>query len=179
MNKIKDFNNRIVTIHDFQSTFLILEWEHSLYRFNFKKKKEAYLKQKEMGKLKFYEQHPLLINYNESNHEVFLNSTPEFPEKYIKNIELCISESLKGWRNWRDYIEIDTGINYNIFLQNIQKGSGKLLKAPSSIVEKIHAVSEKGNIKISCFGEKTSIQHQLIVINNQYIIAEEFRLSQD
>lgn len=165
MNTIKDFNNQIVKIHDFQSTFLILEWEDNLYRFNFKNKKQAYLKQKETGKLKFYEQHPLLINYNESNHEIFLNSKPEFPEQYIEDIEFYINESVKEWRTWKDYIEIDTGINYNTFLQNIQKGSGKLLKAPFSIVEKIHELSEKSNIKISSFGEKTSTQHQLIMIN--------------
>ncbi len=84
---------------------------------------------------------------------------------------------LQGYRDWKDYIEIDNGINYDIFLQNSHKGSGKLMKATFSMIEKLQEISEKHKVKTSYFGKKASFQNQLIMINNQYIIAEEFKLN--
>lgn len=176
MVNIEKFHNKFVEIEKFQSTYLILKVENNLFRFNFKNKKEALLKQKELGKLFFYEQHPLLINHNENNLEVFINSKPENSEAFVQDLKSSI-EITKGWRNWKDYIEINTGINYQIFLQNIQKGSGKILKAPFSIIESIEKTCDKHHVKIKYLGEKTITPHQLIMINNQFVIAEKFILT--
>lgn len=177
MIKIKNFNNKIVEIEAFQSTFIILKIENKLHRFDFKNKKEAFLKQKEIGLLTIHEYHPFLINHNESNLEVFINSKPENIELFVEEIKNSIDEITKGWRNWKDYIEINIGITYDIFLQNIQKGSGIILKAPFSIVENMERICEKHNVKISYFGIKKITPHQLIIINNQFVIAEEFNLA--
>lgn len=173
MIKIENFNNKTVEIEAFQSTFIILKIENKLYRFDFKNKKEAFLKQKEIGKLTFHKNHPLLINHHESNLEVFINSKPENVEIFVEDIKNSIDEITKGWKNWKDYIEANT---YEIFFQNIQKGSGIMLKAPFSIVESIEKICEKHNVKISYFGEKKIIPHELIMINNQFVIAEEFKI---
>lgn len=177
MMKIENFNNRIVETEAFQSTFIILKIDSKLFRFDFKNKKEAFLKQKEIGQLTFHENHPLLVNHNESNLEVFINSKPENIELFVEDIQKSINEITKGWRNWKDYFEINIGITYDIFLQNIQKGSGIILKAPFSIVESIERICEKHNVKMSYFGEKKITPHQLIMINNQFVIAEEFNLA--
>ncbi|SHE62135.1 hypothetical protein SAMN02787100_0471 [Chryseobacterium sp. OV279] len=174
MVNIEKFHNKFVEIEKFQSTYLILKVENNLFRFDFKNKKEAFLKQKESGKLFFYEQHPLLINHNENNLEVFINSKPENAEAFVQDLKNSIDEITKDWRNWNDYIEINTGIDYLIFLQNIQKGSGKILKAPFSIVENIEKMRSKHHVKIKYFGEKIITPHQLIIINNQFIIVEKF-----
>lgn len=174
MINIKNFHNQIVEIKEFQTSYVILKIENKLLRFDFKKKKEAYLKQKEIGILGFYENHPLLINYNESFHEVFINSKLEDPEMFIEDIKNIINEMTEGWKDWKDYIEFNTGINYQTFLQNIYKGSGKLLNAPFSMVAKIETICEKHNVKVSYFGEKRIYKNQLVLINNQFIIAEEF-----
>jgi len=176
MTKIKEFSNKTVEIEAFQATFIILKIENKLYRFNFKNKREAFLKQKEIGLLTIREDHPLLINYNESNLEVFISSKPADIELFVKDIENSINEVTKGWRNWKDYIEINTGISYKTFLQNIQKGTGKLMKGPFSIIENVERMCEKHNVKISYFGSKKVTSHQLIMINNQFVIAEEFNL---
>ncbi|SHL91444.1 hypothetical protein [Chryseobacterium polytrichastri] len=177
MIKIENFNNKTVEIEAFQSTFIILKIENKLFRFNFKNKKEAFLKQKETGVLAFHEYHPLLVNHNESNLEVFINSKPENIEMFIEDFQKSIDEITKGWKNWKDYFEINIGITYDIFLQNIRQGSGIILKAPFSIVESIERICEKHNVKMSYFGEKKITPHQLIMINNQFVIAEEFNIA--
>ncbi|KFF23967.1 hypothetical protein [Chryseobacterium vrystaatense] len=174
MTKIENFHNKVVEIEQFQSTFIILKIENNVFRFDFKHKKEAFLKQKGQGTLTFYEQHPLLINHNENNLEVFINSKPENAEQFIEDLKNSIDEITKGWRNWKDYIEINTGIDYPIFLQNIQKGSGKILTAPFSIIKSIEKTGAKHDVKIKYFGEKITTSNQLIIINNQFIIAEKF-----
>lgn len=177
MIKIENYYNQIVEIESFQSTYIIFKIENKLFRFDFINKKEACLKRKETGKLIFHEHHPLLINHNENNLEVFINSKPENTEMFINDIEISIVEITKGWRNWKDYIEINTGINYKTFLHNIEKGSGKIMKAPFSIVENIEKLCDKHQVKIKYFGEKIITPHQLLMINNQFIIAEKIKLA--
>ncbi|MDQ8143038.1 hypothetical protein [Chryseobacterium sp. CFS15] len=176
MDKIINFQDQIVEIQDFQSTYIILRYQERLYRFDFINKKEAFLKQKEIGNFSFYQLHPLLINYNESMYDVFLNSKPECPNKFIEDIKYSINYIIQEWRSWKSYIEFDSGITYDVFLQNLHKGSGKLMRVPISIMEKLKELTDQNNIKISYFGEKNFSQNQLIMINNQYIIAENFRL---
>nr|WP_314495004.1 hypothetical protein [uncultured Chryseobacterium sp.] len=175
MATLKDFQNQIATIENFQSTFIVLKIKNKLLHFDFRNKKEAFLNQKKTGKLNFYEHHPLLTNYNESNHEVFINSKPENHEMFIEDLKKAINEVTQGFRNWKDYIESDTGTNYQIFLKNIQKGSGLLLKAPFSIIEKIETVCRDHKVKISYFGEIKFTENQLLMINDQFVIAEQFR----
>ena len=93
---------------------------------------------------------------------------------FIKDIELAINESVVGWRSWKDYIEINTGINYDVFLNNVKNGRGKFLNAPFSIVDNIELVCKKHNVKIKSFGDKQIFKNELIMINNQFIIAETF-----
>lgn len=109
-------------------------------------------------------------------YDVFLNSKPECPNKFIEDIKYSINYIIQEWRGWKSYIEFDSGITYDVFLQNLHKGSGKLMRVPISIMEKLKELTDQNNIQISYFGEKNFSQNQLIVINNQYIIAENFRL---
>ncbi|MGV0923928.1 hypothetical protein [Empedobacter tilapiae] len=174
MIEIETFQNKQIEIKDFKTTYIVLKFNNELFRFDFKGKKEAFLKQRENGILKFYIEHPLLLNYNESNLEVFINSKPENHNEFINDIEQTINKSLQGWRNWKDYIEINTGINFEIFNKNVENGTGKLLSAPISIIEKIELICDKHNVKIKTFGKKQTFKNELIFINNQFIIAEKF-----
>ncbi|MFP3596756.1 hypothetical protein [Chryseobacterium sp. SIMBA_029] len=167
---IEQFHNRTVKIEDFQTTYIILAIDNNMFRFDFKNKKESIIKKKENGILTLYREHPLLINHNET----YINSAPEKIDLFVDDIQKSIEESLKGWRHWKDYIKIKTGIDEQIFLQNIQKGSGKLLNAPFSVLEKLEKVCSKHHVLIRHFGDKIIKPHQLLMINNQFVIAEDF-----
>lgn len=171
---IEQFHNKTVKIEDFQTTYIILTIDNKTFRFDFKNKKESIIKKKETGILTLYREHPLLINYNETYCETYINSAPENIALFIEDFKKTIDERIKGWRHWKDYINIKTGINEDIFLQNIQKGSGKLLNAPFSVVEKLEKVCSKHHVLIRHFGDKIIKPHQLLMIDNQFVIAEDF-----
>ena len=71
---INDLNNQVVRINDFNTNYITLNFENINYRFDFLGKKEAFLKEKNECKLLLFSDHPLLIDYNESFLEIFLNS---------------------------------------------------------------------------------------------------------
>lgn len=171
---IEQLHNKTVKIEDFQTTYIILSIENETFRFDFKNKKESFVKKKEIGVLALYKQHLLLINHNETYCETYINSAPEKIDLFVDDIQKSIEESLNGWRHWKDYIKIKTGINEQVFLQNIQKGSGKLLNAPFSVLEKLEKVCSKHHVLIRHFGNKIIKPHQLLMINNQFVIAEDF-----
>lgn len=177
MITIEDLNNKNVGIKDFNSTYLTLEFGKELIRFDFTEKKEAFIKQKNNGVLRVYNKHPLLLNYNENNLEVYINSSPKNVESFIEDVENTINKFLKGWRSWKNYIEESTGINYEVFTQNVKNGRGKFLKAPFSIVDEIEKVCEKHNVKIKSFGDKKIYENKLIMVNNQFVIAKDFKLN--
>lgn len=174
--KIEDLNNKVVKIENFKTTFITLNFENEIYRFNYVDKKEAFLKQNKEGILKSYSEHPLLINYNENFLEIFINSSPLNSEAFIEEIKYSINKRIENYRDWKNYINLNTGINFKIFEENIKNGNGKILYAPISIVENIEKICDKYNVKIKVFGEKVYSTNKLIVIGDQYIICKDFQL---
>lgn len=171
---IEHFQNKTVEIEGFQTTFIVLKVENTSIRFDFKNKKESFIQHKQTGILTFHTQHPLLINHNESYCEMYINSKPENPDLFVKDLENSINETAEGWRHWKEYIEIKTGINELVFFQNIQKGSGKLLYAPFSIIDRVEKVFERHHVAFSSFGKKIRTLNKLLMINDQFVITEDF-----
>ena len=176
--EIENLSNRNVKIEDYQSTFIVLNVEGEILRFDFIKKVEFRLNKGTFGKLKYFENHPLLIDYNENFVETFINSKPEKSEKFIEDIKLAIEKQTLGWRNWKDYV-IDTNLfKYETFVKNINDGSGKLLKAPFLITQSVIKVCEMHNVKTKSFGSELKTEnYKLIAIESDFVIAKEFKFS--
>lgn len=174
MNLIKDFHEQTVEILDFQTTYLVVQLNNVSSRFDFKNKKEAFLKYKTKGTFRYYTHHPLLINHNESSHEVFINSKPEDAETFIADLRTSFHEITEGWRNFEDYIESKSEIFDSVFNKNISKGSGKILTVPLSLLAETERICQKHHIKMTAFGGKKITQNELIMIDQQFIIAEQF-----
>ena len=172
---IEDLNNQIVEIQDFNSNYIILNFENENYRFKKKKKKEAFLKHRTVCKLKLFSDHPLLIDYNESFLEIFLNSKPQNIEFFLENIEGIIHNRVQGFRELKDYLN-KSDLDFETFLKNINDGKGKFINAPFSVVVEIEKFFIENNIKFKTFGEKRSFNNQLLMLDNQYIISRKFNL---
>ena len=172
---IEDLNNQIVEIQDFNSNCIILNIENENYRFEKQKKKEAFLKHRTVCKLKLFSDHPLLIDYNESFLEIFLNSKPQNIEFFLENIEGIIHNRVQGFRELKDYLN-KSDLDFETFLKNINDGNGKFMNAPFSIVVEIEKFFIENNIKFKTFGEKRSFNNQLLMLDNQYIISRKFNL---
>ena len=81
--EIEYLKNKTVKIENYQSTFIILNFEGKKLRFDFFKKTEFQLNKGTIGKIEYFENHPLLINYNENYVETFINSKPKNTDLFI------------------------------------------------------------------------------------------------
>ena len=115
-------------------------------------------------KLKLFSDHPLLIDYNESFLEIFLNSKPQNIEFFLENIEGIIHNRVQGFRELKDYLN-KSNLDFETFLKNINEGSGKFLNAPFSIINEIEKFFIEDNIKFKIFGEKRSFDNQLLMLS--------------
>lgn len=173
---ITTFENEIVEIDDYQSTYIILKFEAQTFRFNLSDKKEFRLKKGTSGLLKIFESHPLLINHNENIVTTYINSNPDNVDAFITDFENSINEITKGWRNWTEYVE-DKGIGFTVgtFLNNVKNGRGKLMEAPYSITQKAIKVCQKHNVATKSFGNELKKDNlKLLMIGENYVIAREF-----
>jgi hypothetical protein len=173
---IQDLINLKVKVDSYQTTFVTLKIDEKDIRIDFIDKREFSLEKGTTGPLKYFEAHPLLIDYNENIVTTYLNSKTDNEESFVADIQRAIDERTLGWRNWMSYVK-DKNINVTIetFLQNIKKGSGKLLEAPFSITEKVIEVCEKHRVLTKTFGnELKADNYKLIMISDSYVIAKEF-----
>ena len=174
--EIENLKNKTVKIENYQSTFIVLNIEGEISRFDFIKKAEFRLNKGTIGKIEYFENHPLLIDYNENYLEIFINSKPNNTELFIKEMKLAIEEKTLGWRNWTDYFVEKHFFTFEHFLKNINDGSGKLLKAPYLITQNVREVCEKHNVKIKIFGNELKTEnYKMIMIENDFVIASEFK----
>ena len=172
---INDLNNQFIRINDFNTNYITLIFENINYRFDFLGKKEAFLKEKNECKLLLFSDHPLLIDYNESFLEIFLNSKPKNIDFFLENIERIIHNRVLGFRKLKDYLN-KSNLDFETFLKNINEGNGKFLNAPFSIINEIEKFFIENNIKFKTFGEPKKFENQLLILDNQYVIATEFKL---
>ena len=172
---INDLNNQFIRINDFNTNYITLIFENINYRFDFLGKKEAFLKEKNECKLLLFSDHPLLIDYNESFLEIFLNSKPKNIDFFLENIERIIHNRVLGFRKLKDYLN-KSNLDFETFLKNINEGNGKFLNAPFSIIDEIEKFFIENNIKFKTFGEPKKFENQLLILDNQYVIATEFKL---
>lgn len=169
--EITDLQNQIVQVENYQSTFITLKINNQLFRFDFFDKREFNLRKGTIGELQVFEDHPLLIDYNENILTTYINSKPDDFKDFIAEFENEINVLTKGWRSWRNYI-----LELDIFFNNVKNGRGKLSEAPFSITERIIKICDKFNVKTKTFGNELIIyNYKLMVISDNYVIAKEFR----
>lgn len=178
---IADIENKTVQVDNYQSTFLTLNINDQLFCFDLIDKKEFNLTKGTLGKISIYESHPLLIDYNENFVTTYINSKPGDFDNFVAEFENTINNITKGWRNWERYV---TNRNINVtldtFLNNVKRGTGKLMEAPFSITQEIIKICDKHNVATKTIGnEFKKNQFKLLLIADNYVIAKEFRQRTD
>ena len=174
-----DLAGKRVRIEICQTTFAILNVDERNVRIDYDDKEEFRLKKHESGVVHFYDEHPLLINYNEQSAETYINSRPDNVHELISEIKSCIDSITLGWRDWTTFFT-DKMIHFSLehFTHNIENGYGKLLDAPRSITERVVEAcnNHKAETKVF-FHKEPSYQCKLMMIENNYVIAKDFKLS--
>ncbi len=175
---ISDFQHKTVQIDHYQATFLVLKVENQLFQFDFWDKKAFKLKKGTFETLYYWDNHPLLMDYNENWLTTYLNSKPEQVDDFINDFKNVIDEMTQGWRQWTHYIE-NKHIHFTVdtFVNNVKQGHGVLLNAPFSITQKVLTVCAKHHAATKTFGKEfQSDDFKLLLIGNNYVIAKAFRV---
>ena len=175
---IEELSGKFAAIISSQTTYVILKVNGCELRVNFHNKQEFVLKRKEVGNLDYLVDHPLLKDYNEQSVSIYINSKPKDLAKLNIDIQASIDESMQGWRNWKDYVTSKSSrLSIETFTNNLLSGSGRIFEGPSSVASKVTEVCEKHNVLTKSFVSiPKQNQFKLLLIGNNYVIAEEFKI---
>ncbi len=177
MIDILKYENKLVKIDNCQATLIKLIIDEELIRFDFVDKREFKLKKGTSGQLFIYNEHPLLLDYNENILTTYINSKPDHFDNFVEDFEKAINEITHGWRNWKSYVQ-DRFINLKLdtFINNVKNGTGILMEAPFSITQNAIKVCDKHKVATKTFGNELKKDNfKLIFIADNYVIAKEFR----
>jgi hypothetical protein len=176
---ITEIANQICEIDHYQATFISIKAGEQKIRIDLKDKQEFKLSEGSNGQLKYFEAHPLLLDYNEKFAITFINSKAVDIEKIISDIKEAIDSITLGFRNWKTYItNKPCNFTFDTFVGNLKEGHGKLLEAPMSITKKVEAVCTKHGISTIHFEANREVfSYKLITIEEDYVIAKEFKIS--
>ena len=175
--KIQDLTDKIIQVENFQATYIVFKVDGITIRFDFVDKKEFRLKKNTIGKMQYFETHPLLTNYNEKYSITYINSKPKDFQRLSDDIQSAINNITLGWRNWTDYVT-DKSINFTLdtFKENLKKGAGILSKAPVSITERVINICDDHNVLTKTFTDNVGVEsYKLITIDADFVIAKEFK----
>ncbi|MEO8404603.1 MAG: hypothetical protein ABI480_08415 [Chitinophagaceae bacterium] len=175
---IEDITDRIATIQSYQTTDVELEIEGSIYQIDFIDKQEFKLAKHVRGLVKIFNDHPLLIDYNQPSSTAYINSKAADPKQLAIEIKKAIEIITLNWRSWEDYIT-NKNLHYSFadFLQNLTEGNGLLINGPDVIVKAVIAVCEANDIKTTTFeNDISAASYKLLIIDDYYVIAKEFNL---
>ena len=176
---IKEIINQVGEIENYQATFMTLKVGGQSIRIDFNDKREFNLSKGSLGQIKYFEVHPLLLDYNEKFATTYINSKAADVEKITNDIKDAVDSVTLGFRNWLTYVT-DKQINFtfNIFSDNLKEGRGKLIEAPKSITKEVEVVCAKHGIATKSFEVNIEpFSYKLITIDSNYVIAKEFKIS--
>lgn len=176
---ITNFQPKMVQIDHSQTTFLVLKVENQCFQIDFLDKKAFKLKNGMLGRFEYFENHPLLMDYNENWLSTYINSKPENVECFINDFKHVINEMTEGWRHWTHYVANKRArFTEDTFVNNVKQGHGQLFNAPFNLTQKLLDLCAKHNISTKTFGKAfQSNDYKLILIGDNYVIAKAFQVS--
>ncbi|WP_210489411.1 hypothetical protein [Rufibacter aurantiacus] len=176
---LKELEDKIVEVGVTQTTYVQVKTDNKSYKISFINKKEFELKKGTVGELLFYEDHPLLIDFNEILESTYIGSKAEDAELVADEVKKAIEEVTLGWRPWTTFfVNRNAQYGYQIFMNNLKTGSGKILDAPPTITKKVVEVLHKHSIVTSTLDSRhyEIKKSKLLLIGNNYVIAEDFKV---
>jgi hypothetical protein len=93
---LQELVNKSLKLVNYQKTYLILEFEGQNIRIDFDHKQEFKLTKSSIGNFFIYNDHPLLLDYNEKSATTYINSRPDNPKELSIEIKQAIDSITKG-----------------------------------------------------------------------------------
>ncbi len=155
-----------------QTTFIEIVVEQTLYRIDFRGKREFSAKAGAFSSLEILDQHPLLLDYTEPMAELYFTDAPYGPEALLVELQTAVDTAFEGWRDLKRYLN-------PLMLPEalLRSQGGMLLRSPLSLVLQAQFVAEAQGMRTSVTtGKAPAVNPRLLLLHNHYVIAEQFTI---
>lgn len=165
-------------IHVAQTTFVELVGNRkdgmSRFRIHYVGKREVNIKPGKFKTLHILEDHPLLLQYVETNETIYLGSKVKEKQKFISLLEDAAVEHFEGWRTLYSYVNPWFANRLEEFLDG---GFGILIEAPRSFAQKVISIAKSVGVDLHTRpGNVSNRPLQLLLMDKYFTIAAGFRV---
>lgn len=138
-------------------------------RIHFRGKREFSLGKGKFSSFQMFDEHPLLIDYNEPIVRVHLASAVDDKQKFREELEHAANQVFDGWRSFERYLTMPLD-------KFLEKSYGVLVSAPKSFAEVIVKAGERCNMKFVLHeGYDRKGKWHILLLDDWYVIADSFR----
>lgn len=181
MLEIKDLINRFESgatgkIAKTQTTYfeIVYSFEPETFssqkiRVHFRGKREFSLGKGKFSSLQLFDEHPLLIDYNEPIVRVHLASAVDDKQKFREELEHAANQVFDGWRSFERYLTMPLD-------KFLEKSYGVLVSAPKSFAEAVIKAGERSDVELVLReGYDQKGKWCVLLFDDWFVIAESFR----
>ena len=138
-------------------------------RVHFRGKREFSLGKGKFSSLQLFDEHPLLIDYNEPIVRVHLASAVDDKQKFREELEHAANQVFDGWRSFERYLIMPLD-------KFLEKSYGVLVSAPKSFAEAVVKAGERSDVKLVLHeGYDQKGKWHVLLLDDWYVVADSFR----
>lgn len=155
-----------------QTTYVDVAANSETFRINYRGKREFHLKKTcdRFENISIHSEHPLLMEYREPMVPVHLASQVEDQNSFRELLEAELNEMFGKWRSLERYLNLPL----EMFLE---KSYGLLMTAPETFAQVAARRAEEIGVRLILHrGYTVSGQPFVLIMDNNYVIADEFRV---
>jgi len=139
-------------------------------RIHFRGKREFLLGKDKFTRLQLFDEHPLLIDYNEPIVRVHLASAVSDKQKFREELEFAAKQVFKDYRSLERYLLMPLD-------KFLEKSYGILVSAPKTFADAVIEAGERSEVKLVPHeGYDQKGKWRILFLGNWYVIADDFRV---
>jgi hypothetical protein len=153
-----------------QTTYWDFSGSKETLRVHFLQKQEQSFVSPECEDFRVVSEHPVLLDYSEAWSYVYLASAASQPERVLEDLAAEIASIVAPWRSSEGYFNdmVDP-------VDLLRDGSGLLLSAPQTIVERACAVLDGAEVRYSVLpGQSPRQAMQALIAGQNFVVAGQF-----
>lgn len=140
------------------------------YRIHFDHKQEFGLDQICFRSISLFEDHPLLLDYQEPTVDVHLDGLVSRKQSFAKSLDDLCQEVFDGWRGYEHYLNLPL----DTFLE---RPYGLLLTGPKSFADRVIEIAPEFNVQLFIRNKrKPKGIFKTFLFDEMYVIAKDFRI---
>jgi hypothetical protein len=169
-----------------QSTFLCVKAGASHFRVTFRNKRVVHWPHKWFSGASFHTEHPLLLNYTDTQVSLYFNAVPADIPLLVQELEQVTQEVFGGWRPLWQYLNhygtdsrkgIPIGGTPRVLEQLFRFPSGLFLRGPLSLAAPVQEILDRHGMQsalLDGYTPNVPVPLEVLLLGKNVLIAESF-----